>query len=261
MKPSGSATGLLPQRFESFDGTVIAWRELGHGRPVILLHGLFSHAEMNWLRWGTAGALATAGLRVILPDLRAHGLSEAPREAARYPQDVLSLDVEHLVAHLGLADFDLVGYSLGARTCVRLVVRGLRPRRLVLAGMGLGGIVHSDDRTAFFLRVIEQRDTAKAGTPEWLVAQFLRTNGVDAEGAAHVLRSQVQTRREDLAVITMPTLVVCGEDDRDNGSGEELAGVLPRARFASVPGNHLGAVTAPEFAREIRDFLVGPDPA
>lgn len=259
MSPAGGAAGLLPQRFESFDGTVIAWRELGHGRPVVLLHGLFSHAEMNWLRWGTAGALATAGFRVILPDFRAHGLSQAPDEPSRYPPDVLSLDIERLVGHLELDVFDLAGYSLGARTSVRLVVRGMRPRRLVLAGMGLDGIVRSDERSEFFLRTIEQRETARAGSPEWLVAQFMRTNGVDAEGAAHVLRSQVQTRREELAAITMPTLVVAGADDRDNGSGEELAAVLPDARFASVPGNHLGAVTAPEFARTIRDFLLESD--
>ncbi len=260
MSPATEAAGLLPQRFPSFDDTQLAWRELGRGRPVILVHGLFSHAEMNWLRWGTAGVLAKAGLRVILPDLRAHGLSDAPPDASRYPPDVLPLDLEAFVAHLGLEDFDLVGYSLGARTGVRSVVRGLAPRRLVLAGMGLGGILRFEDRSAFFLNVIEQQKKFDPGTPEWLVAQFMRSTGVDPRGAAHVLRSQAAIRREDLGAITMPTLVVCGEDDRDTGSGAELAEALPNARYAAVPGNHLGAVTTPELAREIRDFLVQPDP-
>ena len=72
-------------RFASFDGTEIAWTELGAGRPVLLLHGLFSNATNNWLRYGTARALADAGFRIIMPDFRAHGASAAPHDAAAYP--------------------------------------------------------------------------------------------------------------------------------------------------------------------------------
>lgn len=35
--------------FNSFDGVPIAWRELGEGRPVVLIHGYFSDARTNWL--------------------------------------------------------------------------------------------------------------------------------------------------------------------------------------------------------------------
>lgn len=240
----------------SFDGTSIAWRELGHGRPLLMLHGLFSHAEMNWMRFGTARVLADAGFRVILPDFRGHGRSQSPRDATAWPGDVLSRDIEHLVAHLGLEDFDLAGYSLGARTAVRLVVRGLRPRRLVLAGMGLDGLVHSDERTAFFLRAIALRDTVRPGTPEWLAAQFLKGNGVDPESASCLLRAQVETRLEDLASVAMPTLVLCGQDDRDNGSGADLAKALADSRFVEVPGNHMTVPTNRNLALAIRDFLM-----
>ena len=56
---------------------------------------------------------------------------------ALVPTDTLALDVEALVRHLGLADFDLGGYSMGGRAAVRLLARGMRPRRAVVAGMGL----------------------------------------------------------------------------------------------------------------------------
>lgn len=240
----------------SFDGTSLAWRELGRGRPLLMLHGLFSHADMNWMQFGTAQVLADAGFRVILPDFRGHGRSQSTRDPAAWPADVLSRDVEHLVAHLGLGAFDLAGYSLGARTAVRLVVRGMRPRRLVLSGMGLDGIVRSNERAAFFLRAIALGDNATVGTPEWLAAQFLKSNGIDREAASCLLRSQVQTRAEDLAAIAMPTLVLCGRDDRDNGSGADLAKALADARFAEVPGNHMTAPTTREFALAIRDFLL-----
>jgi pimeloyl-ACP methyl ester carboxylesterase len=242
-------------RFASFDGQEIAWREIGAGRPVMLLHGLFSHAEMNWLRFGTAQALADAGFRVIMPDFRAHGLSARPHDPAAYPVDVLSQDVEALVAHLGLGDFDLGGYSLGARTTVRLLVRGMRPRRAVLAGMGLKGITGSNLRSDFFLNAIATRDTAERGTPEWMAAQFMKTTGTDPDAVAHVLRAQTQTEAPQLARIDVPVLVVCGADDRDNGSAPELAAELPNARYVEIPGNHMSAVTRPELGTAIRDFL------
>lgn len=244
------------RRFASFDGVEIAWRELGDGRPLVLLHGLFSNAEMNWIRWGTANLLGEAGFRVILPDFRGHGQSDAPHDAAAYPPDVLARDTEELVRHLGLVDFDLGGYSLGARTAIRLVVTGMRPRRVVLAGMGLDGVLHSDDRTAYFLRVIEMRDSARPGTREWMAAQFLKTTRTDAEAVAHVLRSQVQTAREELSALVMPALVVSGSEDRDNGSAGELASALPDARYIEIPGNHMSAVTGKELGLAIRDFLM-----
>jgi pimeloyl-ACP methyl ester carboxylesterase len=252
-----SATSSAPavQRFASFDGVEIAWREIGDGQPLVLLHGLFSNAEMNWIRWGTAALLAEAGFRVIMPDFRGHGLSEAPHDAAAYPPDVLARDTVELVRHLGLEDFDLGGYSLGARTAIRLVVTGMRSWRLVLAGMGLEGVLNSDDRTAYFLRVIETRDSARPGTREWMAAQFLKTTRTDAEAVAHVLRSQVQTTREELAALAIPTLVVSGSEDRDNGSAVDLAAALPDARYVEIPGNHMSAVTGKELGATIRSFL------
>jgi pimeloyl-ACP methyl ester carboxylesterase len=53
----------------------------------------------------------------------------------------------------------------------------------------------------------------------------------------------------------MPTLVVCGSEDEDNGSAEELANVLPNAVFAEIPGTHMSSVTKPELGQAIADFL------
>ncbi|RYE53335.1 MAG: alpha/beta hydrolase, partial [Rhizobiaceae bacterium] len=67
-----------PRFFASFDGMQLAWREVGEGRPAVLLHGYFSNAEVNWIRYGHAQVLAGQGFRVIMPDLRAHGASARP---------------------------------------------------------------------------------------------------------------------------------------------------------------------------------------
>jgi pimeloyl-ACP methyl ester carboxylesterase len=53
----------------------------------------------------------------------------------------------------------------------------------------------------------------------------------------------------------MPTLVVSGDKDQDNGSPEKLAAALPDARFEEVPGTHMSSVTGPELGRELVAFL------
>ena len=60
---------------------------------------------------------------------------------------------------------------------------------------------------------------------------------------------------EWLKAFTMPTLVVCGSEDDDNGSAEELASALPRAVYREVPGTHMSSVTRPELGDAIADFL------
>lgn len=242
-------------RFASFDGTHIAWTEIGQGRPIVLLHGLFSSAEMNWHRYGAAAEIAAAGFRVITPDHRAHGGSDAPQDAVAYPADVLAMDVEALVAHLGLTDFDLGGYSLGARTAVRLLARGLRPGRCVLGGMGLSGIVGSTERANFFLSVLAQPDGWAPGTAEFFTAAFMKQNRIDTVAVAHVLRAQLQTPLEMVATLATPTLVVCGAEDQDNGSAAELAMALPAAAHVAIPGNHMSAVTKPDFGTAIAAWL------
>src|SRR3546814_18128847 len=71
---------------------------------------------------------------------------------------------------------------------------------------------------------------------------FLKTTGGDPEALLLILDTFVDTSRDDLAAINLPVLVVTGEDDDDNGSGEALAEAIPGARFQSVPGNHMSAV-------------------
>jgi pimeloyl-ACP methyl ester carboxylesterase len=53
----------------------------------------------------------------------------------------------------------------------------------------------------------------------------------------------------------MPTLVVCGAEDDDKGTGRELAEALPDASFAEVPGTNMSSITRPEFGEAIASFL------
>jgi len=241
--------------FDAPDGLRLAWHELGEGRPVLLLHGLFSNVQTNWIRFGHAAVLAGHGLRVIMPDLRAHGQSAAPHEPGAYPPDVLADDGLALVRHLGLTDYDLGGYSLGARTAARMAIKGAAPRRLVIAGMGLRGMLDTHRRSEHFRHVLTGMGTHQRGSPEWLAEAFLKTTGGDPAALLPLLDSFVDSSEAELRGIAMPTLVLSGVEDHDNGPAEALADLLPDARYVEVPGNHMSAVTKPEFGRAIADFI------
>jgi pimeloyl-ACP methyl ester carboxylesterase len=257
---ASSPTDPPVRRLVARDGTSLAWRELGEGRPVVLIHGLFSNAATNWIRYGHAFAIAAAGYRVVMPDLRAHGDSDRPHDPAAYPPDILADDGFALLSALGLRDgaYDLGGYSLGGRTGVRMLARGARPGRAIVAGMGLQGLLDTGARAGHFRQVISGMGTHPRGSPEFLAEAFLKTTGADPAALLPLLDSFVDTPAAALAGIATPTLVACGIDDADNGSAEALAAALGNGRYVGVPGNHMSAVVKPELGHAIAEFLGRP---
>ena len=244
-----------PNYFESWDGTRLAWRELGEGRPALLLHGFFSDAHTNWIRYGHAAALADKGFRVVMPDLRAHGSSDKPHDPAAYPPDALTRDGHALVGHLGLQSYDLVGYSLGARTASRMLATGAQPRRVVFSGMGLEGLTTTGRRAAHFRNILTNLGRHPQGSPEWLAGQFLKTTKGDPVALLGVIDTFADTPLDEIRKFAWPTAVVCGAEDADNGSAPDLAAVLPNSRYVGVPGGHMTAVVKPELGQAIADFL------
>ena len=248
-------SGIRSESFAGFGGAELAVHRLGEGRAVILLHGLFSDAQTNWVRFGHAQRLAEAGFEAIMPDLRAHGQSAKPHEPEGYPHDVLVRDAQALVEQLGLADYDLGGFSLGARTAVRCVLAGLRPRKLVLGGMGLEGLAGWDRRAAFFIDAIDRFDDVKHGDPAFMAVAFMKTQKIDRVAARLLLQAVDDTAESELRGVTMPTVVVCGAQDRDNGSPQKLVDALPNAVLAEIPGTHMSSVTEPELGEAVIRFL------
>lgn len=243
--------------YRAADGTRLSCASLGAGPAVLLLHGLFSNAHTNWVRYGTAGRLAAAGYRVLMPDLRGHGHSDCPATEAGWPADVLARDAEALIRHLGLGDGDYVlgGYSLGCRTAVRLLVRGARPRAAMLGGMGLDGIASLSARGQWFIRMIEGRGQWRQGSAEYLAESFMKANVADPEPLIWLLQRQPLTPVAEIAALRLPVLVVIGAADDSRASAAELAALLPDARLCEIPGNHMTSITRPEFAQAMCEFL------
>jgi pimeloyl-ACP methyl ester carboxylesterase len=242
--------------FKASDGVQIAWRETGEGRPLILVHGYFSDADTNWIKYGHAAKLSEAGYRVIMPDLRAHGLSDKPHDLVHYPKDILADDQFALIDHLGLKEFDLGGYSLGGRTVARMLARGARPGRAIISGMGLAGLTDTEKRGDLFRHILDNLGQHERGTPAFMAEAFLKTTGGDPVALRHILETFVDTQEAALRTIETPVAVICGEDDQDNGSASALAEVLPQGTLISVPGNHMSAVAKPDLGYAMRDYLL-----
>jgi pimeloyl-ACP methyl ester carboxylesterase len=241
--------------FSSFDQTRIAFDTSGTGPPVLLVHGFLADAQRNWNATGIVEALVRRGFCVITPDLRGHGRSDAPVDANLYPTDVLARDQEALLEHLGIqpAGCMLVGYSLGARTIVRMLARGAQPPKAVLAGMGESVAYPPGKRAEQFVAGISGQSTDAASVA---IAGFFALSGMSREAALAVLASQCVTPPQVLATIETPILCLSGDKDDDNGRPEALAALLGNAKAMRTPGHHLNAPADPAFTAALTAFLM-----
>lgn len=242
-------------RFAGRDGVQLACQETGSGRPLILLHGFMgagSHGLADWAR-----LFAEQGRRVVLPDFRGHGDSPKPHDPAAYPSDVLADDGLALVERLGLGDgdYDLGGYSLGARIVLRMLARGARPGRAIVAGQGLAKVTGPQGEASHrVLTALVDQVAIEPGSRDALIAQWVAKLGADPRALLLVLDSLLPTPEDALRRITVPTLVAIGDQD-ERSDADELAALLPDSRFVRVPGGHQSAFAAPELAAAMTAFL------
>jgi pimeloyl-ACP methyl ester carboxylesterase len=232
-------TSDLPvHRFAARDGLELAWREVGDGRPLVMLHGLMSGgAQLISLENGPVQAFASRGHRVIVPDLRGHGDSGRPHDPAWYPPDVLADDGLALIERLGLDDYDLGGYSLGGRVVLRLLARGAWPARAFVGGQGLDALDAESDRTSghrALLAAMADGAAFESGSQEDRMAAWLRQIGADPRAVGHVLNTFTATPPDALRNVTSPVLVVVGDADSRGTTAAELTALLPNGQLVIV---------------------------
>ena len=141
------------QFFTASDGARIAYRDEGSGTPLVLLHGLMAHGGF----FREQAPLASR-FRLIAPDLRGHGASDAGKDAT---VERAAADVAELVEALDLGDAIGVGWSMGA-TLLWHVLTG------PAAGRFAGAVVI--DMTA---RVLNDREWGLGLSPEQCEARTL----------------------------------------------------------------------------------------
>ena len=116
------------------DGVGIEYEVTGEGAPVVLLHG-FPDSGRLWRH--QVPALAEAGFRVIVPDMRGYGRSDKPDDVAAYGIAALAADVLAVLAHAGVGKAHVVGHDWGAAVAWGLAsLAGDRVDHLVALSVG-----------------------------------------------------------------------------------------------------------------------------
>lgn len=198
--------------------------------PVVLVHGFASSYDHGWVRHGWPDLLSDAGRQVVGVDLLGHGTSERPRDPAAYD------DLErHALAQMPSGPVDIVGFSLGAITTLRLAAaEPERFRRIAILGIGDGVLVPGDPA-----RLIEALASDVPPDPADNRGSVFRRLA-DQEGndrhslVALLSRPQAPIDAVDLSRIASPVLVVIG--DRDPAyPADRLAASFPDARLEVIP--------------------------
>jgi pimeloyl-ACP methyl ester carboxylesterase len=249
--------------FES-GGLTLAYDDVGgpgEGRPMVLVHGFTSNKTENWLRLGWYGAFERKRVRTIALDCRGHGESAKPRDPAAYGRAAMMGDIVSLMDHLKIERAHLMGYSMGARLALAAALHA--PARF--STLTIGGI----GEKLFETREIAGNPMAEAmeaADPETIkepmlksFRQFADAQGEDRLALAALTRAKdMPFRKEELARLNVPVLVVAGARDELAGDPKPLADVFPDGRAVRVPGvDHFSVIAHGLYKAAVFDFLDG----
>ncbi len=250
-------------RFIADDGIRLSYYRWGIDdarTPVVLHHGFAACTETNWVATGVVAALLKAGRALISIDARGHGRSDKPHDAEHYGEARMVRDLRGLLDQLGVGEFDLFGYSMGAIVSLILASEDSRVRRLVVGGIGEGVLVSGGvDR-----RVMNQDAIISAfltDDPSTISAPGVATFRAFAEATGSDLKalaaqaSRMFDQSINLKDIVAETLVLAGDRDALAVHPERLAAAIPHGHSITVSGDHLGVPRQPEFIEAAVAFL------
>ncbi|MET4100327.1 non-heme chloroperoxidase [Agrococcus sp. UYP10] len=256
----------------------------GEGRPVVLIHG-WPLSSASWAP--QRQALVDAGYRVIAYDRRGFGRSDKPKTG--YGYDTLADDLAGLLEQLDLRDVTLVGFSMGGGEVARYIARhgqerlrsvvfaaAVPPRMMQTPDNPDGPLTVAKatamtaqltaDREAFFDGFTKDFFSANADG-EVLVTEAERQQAIalclqaDKLAALEAMQSfGITDFRDDLELVTVPTLVVHGDADGIvpfEGSGKRTHEAIAGSELVLVPGapHGLNASHPVEFNAALLAFL------
>jgi pimeloyl-ACP methyl ester carboxylesterase len=229
------------------------------GAPIVAVHGFASDYRLNWVGSRWQETLTGAGFRVIGLDCRGHGHSDKPHDPAAYSVEVMTGDVVRLLDHLDVQSAAYLGYSMGARIGLEVVLDFPgRVRRAVLGGIGAAGAIDHADEIAHAFRTGEPTDDPVAQSFYKFAAARPINDLIALAACITGLRPEANPAR--LAKIRTPILIVVGDRDDIAGGAPELVELIPSARLVTLAGrDHMSAVTSREFKQAAIEFLTADD--
>lgn len=254
----------------------------GTGRPVVLIHGWPLSGE-SWSE--QVPALEAAGYRVITYDRRGFGRSDKPLTG--YTYDTLTDDLHTLLVELDLTDVTLVGFSMGGGEVARYFARfgDERLRSVVFASAVPPFMLATPDNPEGPLAPSEAaKMTARLTANQHAFYDTFTTDFFSVDGELKVTEEQRQDAlalaqqsskvaalacltafgatdfREDLGLVSVPTLVLHGAGDETvpfEGSGARTHAAIPASELVLIAGGPHGVNVshAAEWNAALLDFL------
>ncbi len=215
-----------------------------HGLPVVLIHGF----GLNRSIWVDMVKTQMQGFRVILPDVRGHGESDAPEGV--YPMSLLADDVAGLLDHLEIEKAVVCGHSMGGYIALAFAAR--YPERL----LGLGLITSrsgkdSEEKRQGRYRLVEEikergsivlaeslskKITKDPSLQEFIYDLILKTNPQGIIGAALGMAERPDSA-DMLRKLEKPVIVAAGVEDQivPLEEAKKIADLLQQGTFVELP--------------------------
>ncbi|PSR67702.1 alpha/beta hydrolase [Nocardia sp. MDA0666] len=244
------------------DGVDIYYKDWGSGQPIVFSHG-WPLSSDDWD--AQLMFFLSHGFRVVAHDRRGHGRSA--QVADGHDMDHYADDLAAVVTHLDLTDAVHVGHSTGGGEVVRYLTRHGQDRAakavlisavppiMVKTADNPGGLDKSvfdgiqeqvATRRSDFFRTFAEGPFYGYNRPgaqpsEGVIANWWR-QGMAGGAKAHydgVVAFSQTDFTDELTKITIPTLVMHGEDDQVvpiENTGIRSAELLPNSTLATYPG-------------------------
>jgi pimeloyl-ACP methyl ester carboxylesterase len=188
-----SRTAADPPGPHTFDakGVKIHFSVEGKGEPVVLIHALYSSADINWRLTGVIHDLAKDH-EVISFDLPGHGRSDKPENDEAYGLQVVE-DIVLLLDHLKIKRTHIVGYSAGGMIAMKFLA--LHSDRVMSATIGGMGWLREGGRIQKFWESVPDRERQRPP------AAFARGLG------------KLALKESELSKIDVPVEILIGDRD------------------------------------------------
>ncbi|MNO36900.1 3-oxoadipate enol-lactonase 2 [compost metagenome] len=249
------------------EGSNICYSDQGKGDVIVLLHGFCGSSSY----WEKVIPLLSGNYRVIAPDLRGHGASDAPLGA--YSIDQMADDVLSLLNALEIPECYLLGHSLGGYIALSFAQRHASR----LKGFGLihsTGYPDSEEAKENRLKSVSKIQNegifafvdglvpglfAPGAAPQLLERTKeigYKTPPQGAVGASMAMRERPD-RRDVISATAMPVLLVAGSEDSKVSPERIFTSDKPNVTQATLSGvGHMSMYEAPErLAEIIKDYV------